>query len=250
MSASGAQIQKRPLSGHPPINDGAAEKRPRDGAAVSGAGSGGKGTKRGATLEAALSPPLVASARITALRAEFDRSTPFPHLRVPGVFDADLLAHARSELDSGALEWTQRNNDLFRFSQSDSLDKCAPPDSALARVCAGLYAPSFRAWVTAVTGVGELDETLDISAARYTRGDHLLCHDDDLSGRAVAFILYLTPDAWEPAHGGALDLFASDAGGAPTRVVTRCAASFNSLTLFAVSPRSFHAVQEILSECV
>lgn len=236
MSASSSRVPKRPLPGPSPTNnEGAAEKRPRDAAGA-------------ASAAAALSPGLVAPARTTALRAQFNSGAPFPHLRVPGVFDADLLARARGELAGGALTWTQRNNDLFRFSQSDSLDKCAPAKSALSRVCAGLYAPSFRAWVSAVTGVGELDETLDISAARYSRGDHLLCHDDDLSGRAVAFILYLTPDAWTPAHGGALELFESDGDGAPTRVVTRCAASFNSLTLFAVSPRSFHAVQEILSE--
>ena len=39
--------------------------------------------------------------------------------------------------------------------------------------------------------------------------DHLLCHDDELEGRRVAFILYLVPP-WSEQDGGHLDLFKVD----------------------------------------
>lgn len=39
--------------------------------------------------------------------------------------------------------------------------------------------------------------------------DVLLCHDDELEGRRVAFILYLVPP-WESSDGGTLDLFSTD----------------------------------------
>ena len=39
--------------------------------------------------------------------------------------------------------------------------------------------------------------------------DVLLCHDDELEGRRIAFILYLVP-AWEQADGGTLDLYDAD----------------------------------------
>ncbi len=39
--------------------------------------------------------------------------------------------------------------------------------------------------------------------------DVLLCHDDELEGRRVAFILYLVPP-WEVKDGGTLDLFSTD----------------------------------------
>ena len=39
--------------------------------------------------------------------------------------------------------------------------------------------------------------------------DVLLCHDDELDTRRIAFILYLVPP-WKEEDGGALDLFDMD----------------------------------------
>lgn len=39
--------------------------------------------------------------------------------------------------------------------------------------------------------------------------DILLCHDDELEGRRIAFILYLVPP-WEKSDGGTLDLYNTD----------------------------------------
>ena len=39
--------------------------------------------------------------------------------------------------------------------------------------------------------------------------DALLCHDDELEGRRIAFILYLVP-SWDRDLGGTLDLYDTD----------------------------------------
>lgn len=39
--------------------------------------------------------------------------------------------------------------------------------------------------------------------------DALLCHDDELEGRRIAFILYLVP-SWDRSLGGTLDLYSVD----------------------------------------
>lgn len=39
--------------------------------------------------------------------------------------------------------------------------------------------------------------------------DALLCHDDELEGRRIAFILYLVPP-WDRSLGGTLDLYNVD----------------------------------------
>lgn len=39
--------------------------------------------------------------------------------------------------------------------------------------------------------------------------DVLLCHDDELEGRRVAFILYLVPP-WQSSDGGTLNLYTTD----------------------------------------
>jgi hypothetical protein len=57
-----------------------------------------------------------------------------------------------------------------------------------------------------MTGI-ELNDKLALFYAEYGATDHLLCHDDELEGRRVAFILYLAKN-WTEEDGGSLDLFA------------------------------------------
>ena len=47
------------------------------------------------------------------------------------------------------------------------------------------------------------------SHGNFTLSDTLLCHDDELEGRRIAYILYLTP-SWREEDGGTLDLFNTD----------------------------------------
>jgi hypothetical protein len=76
-----------------------------------------------------------------------------------------------------------------------------------------IYSPRFRGWMSAITGIA-LNDTIDVSSASYGVGSHLLCHDDDLAERRIAFICYLIPETWDVgADGGSLDLF--DAAASP-----------------------------------
>lgn len=160
---------------------------------------------------------------------------------------------------------------------------------------AALFGP-FRSWLSDVLGV-ELQPTVDISCARYEYTgeltheteaatmdldfydlivmffffqDVLLCHDDELEGRRVAFILYLVPP-WQSCDGGTLDLYSTDSE-PPCQCVSACKTnrslwyvsslssgnyqpqslvkslvpSWNTLVLFEVSPVSYHQVREKL----
>ncbi|VDP50016.1 unnamed protein product, partial [Soboliphyme baturini] len=65
-----------------------------------------------------------------------------------------------------------------------------------------------RDWFAKVTGF-ELDSYVALSASSYGYTDRLLCHDDELEERLIAFVLYLTPD-WTERDGGSLDIFHTD----------------------------------------
>ena len=65
---------------------------------------------------------------------------------------------------------------------------------------------TYRLPCVQMTGI-ELNDKLALFYAEYRATDHLLCHDDELEGRRVAFILYLAP-TWTEKDGGSLDLFA------------------------------------------
>ncbi|XP_069724792.1 prolyl 3-hydroxylase OGFOD1 isoform X1 [Phaenicophaeus curvirostris] len=167
---------------------------------------------------------------------------PFPHGLIPGFLAAPGFAEElRDELLG--LGFVGRRNDLLSLRQSREL--AASPEPHLAALRHALC-EEFRVWLSAVTQI-ELDQTIDISCAKYEYTDVLLCHDDELEGRRIAFILYLVPP-WEKSDGGTLDLYSTDEHFQPQQIVKSLVPSWNTLVFFEVSPVSFHQVSEVLSE--
>ncbi|CDW55221.1 hypothetical protein TTRE_0000349301 [Trichuris trichiura] len=82
-----------------------------------------------------------------------------------------------------------------------------------------------RDWISELTGI-RLDEKVALSSSMYGPGDYLLCHDDQLEGRVIAFVLYLT-EGWTALDGGRLDIFTCD-GKAQQTLPTR---SFRKLSI-------------------
>ncbi|KAL3314032.1 Prolyl 3-hydroxylase ogfod1 [Cichlidogyrus casuarinus] len=97
--------------------------------------------------------------------------------------------------------------------------------------------------------------------------NYLLCHDDQLDSRKVAFIYYLVDESWSEKDGGSLSLldncpsdqfgFTADVDKKSSENISNfhpwCPAQklipkFNSLAFFEVCTKSFHSVNEILSD--
>jgi len=169
-------------------------------------------------------------------------TSPFTCTVLEGLVEQEeFVEELQQELEG--LEFLEKNNDLYRFRQSGEL-ACSPLPlvAALREVLVGQVRP----WVARATGI-ELDERVSLFCAKYGEGDTLLCHDDELEGRRVAFIYYLVPKDWGPEDGGSLDLFTTDQQGNPGQVALRLTPSHNSLAFFEVSPVSFHQVGEVTS---
>ncbi|XP_074865100.1 prolyl 3-hydroxylase OGFOD1 [Carettochelys insculpta] len=167
---------------------------------------------------------------------------PFSHCVIPNFIQCSgFLDGLREELLG--LDFHEKCNDLYKFKQSDDLrERKEPHISALRKV---LF-EEFREWLSVVTQV-ELEPTVDLSCAKYEYTDALLCHDDELEGRRIAFILYLVPP-WEKGDGGTLDLYSTDGHFQPQQVVKSLVPTWNSLVFFEVSPVSFHQVSEVLTK--
>ncbi|KAI4830500.1 hypothetical protein KUCAC02_002128 [Chaenocephalus aceratus] len=167
---------------------------------------------------------------------------PFPHCIIRNFLSNEsFVENLQRELLQ--LNFHEKSNDLYKFKQSDDLKKRTEPHIAGLR--SALFG-RFRSWLGEVLGV-ELEATVDISCAKYEYTDVLLCHDDELEGRRVAFILYLVPP-WEDSDGGTLDLYTTDSNFQPESIVKSLVPSLNTLVLFEVSPVSFHQVSEVLTE--
>ncbi|XP_049878555.1 prolyl 3-hydroxylase sudestada1 [Pectinophora gossypiella] len=185
--------------------------------------------------------------------------------------NADIINNMVDDMNT--LDWTRKKMDLYEFHQTVDLASLT-----WQRSIKGIYEllkTEIMSWVSEVMGL----ELVSVSAScsLYGPGDHLLVHDDMMSDRRVAFVLYLAPwrctyttvhtvhngdgdhstsdqaegggggGGWSAAMGGALRLRARDgagrAGGAARAVLPRN----NMLALFKVGPDSFHQVEEVVS---
>lgn len=168
---------------------------------------------------------------------------PFSCCQLKNFFqDDDFLYRLKDELQS--LNFSEKSNDLYKFRQSQDLKKVST--SAVSALKNFIYSPDFRHWLEEVTGI-ELDSIVDMSCAKYNHTDILLCHDDELEGRRIAYILYLVDDDWSSSDGGTLDLFNVNEGNQPDKTITYICPQWNSFAFFAVTPTSFHQVSEVLT---
>eukprot|EP00794_Sanderia_malayensis_P007942 gene7942-8797_t len=157
------------------------------------------------------------------------------------ISDDNFLQQLKDDLLS--LKFNEKSNDLYKFEQSDHLKKAK---AGSVQTLQHILYNDFSAWLKDVTGI-EFTQAMDFSCAKYNYTDVLLCHDDELEGRRIAFILYLVPP-WNKEDGGTLDLFSVDDNGQPAEIEKVLVPKWNSLTFFEVTPVSFHQVAEVLSK--
>lgn len=199
----------------------------------------------GLAVEDVIRAELFEDARVEELRAAFQAGSPFKHSVIEALVEPDFLRRVREEMQS--LEYFRKRNDLYDFVQTEDLETVRREHRPLLwKLREVLYSARFRELLARVTGV-ELSEKTSTFAAVYQDTHHLLCHDDELEGRRVAFILYLVPEDWGAADGGALELFGADENLEPAAVEKCIVPAWNSFAFFEVSPVSHHQVAEVLA---
>lgn len=172
---------------------------------------------------------------------ELDPS-PFKHCVVKNLLkDESHLDDLCKELPK--LPYKQMLNDLYSLQQSCVLDVGSSLKSVHSIV--KFIKGPLKKWVQEITG-RVFSDKMTITASQYKFTDRLLCHDDNLHDRSVAFILYLCKD-WEEEFGGSLDLFDCDSDNQPKNVIKSIFPSFGSFAFFEVSHNSYHQVAEVLT---
>eukprot|EP01083_Nonionella_stella_P035435 96688_1 len=211
-------------------------------------------------------PSLFQSDRITAFKKEYNDFKPFPVLRIESFVKKDFIPKLESSLDEN-ITFSKMDNDLFNFYQSYGLDEL-PANTPVQDLVQSLYSHQFREFLFKITGKKVSDKP-DLFASCYKDTSYLLCHDDQVEDRSIAFILYLVPEDWNASDGGALNIYNSytvdnptqNANSSNTNDANTVAVNIfphhnpckqlipkrNSVVIFEVSDQSFHAVDEILS---
>ncbi|KAG2388273.1 hypothetical protein C9374_000437 [Naegleria lovaniensis] len=190
---------------------------------------------------------------IQKCKQAFKENKPFPHLNLKNFFNSvEFMKDVKQETLS--LKYWEKNNDLYHFYQTKDLQKNAivEQNEHIRKLRDVLYSPSFRGWLEEVCSLKErgivLNPTIDMFVSCYRDTHHLLCHDDELEKRRIAYIIYLVPENWSEADGGHLDLYNCDPNqmDQPVSIGGSILPSFNSISFFEVSTISYHRVREVL----
>ncbi|KAF8440622.1 Oxoglutarate and iron-dependent oxygenase degradation C-term-domain-containing protein [Terfezia claveryi] len=197
-------------------------------------------------------------------RDSYAASEPYKHAVIQPLIDDSLLRSVRKEILNN-LHFTLKETDIYCIHQSGDLANLSGlPASALKLLPSllqlrnAMYSKEFRNFISEVTNCGPLSgKKADMAINVYTKGCHLLCHDDVIGSRRVSYILYLTDpdDPWKPQWGGGLRLYPTTLmGDGKSRVPSAewskvIPPAWNQLSFFAVQPgESFHDVEEVFED--
>jgi Rps23 Pro-64 3,4-dihydroxylase Tpa1-like proline 4-hydroxylase len=167
----------------------------------------------------------------------FRNRKPYPYIQIEDFFDAEIftgLTHA-----VGKLEFFPKSSDLFEFYQTSDLVSITEP--TLTAFKEYLYSEKFISYIEELTGT-QLSTKADLFVSIYQDTNYLLPHDDKIGTRKIAFLVYVTEFSEE--EGGALEIWDNN-GKEPTKIVDKVIPKANSMVLFEVSEKSFHAVEEV-----
>lgn len=178
----------------------------------------------------------------TQLLHAFRSGEPFEHVVIPEFLKTDRAKVLADSLKQMSFE--TKEADLFSFAQTSDL--VGVRSGALKDYYAVLASQDFAQFVTAITGIGVKAGAVDVFGSLYQQTDYLLCHDDRIADRKIAYLLYLGDD-FEQNDGGAFQLHETRGDGQPGEVAMAYPPRFGTLLLFAVSTKSFHSVAEVLN---
>ena len=187
-----------------------------------------------------LNPNLLNEKNLNSLNKQFLSAKPFPHIQIKNFIKEEKAITILEALKKE--KFIEKESDLFQFKQTNDL--YFSKNKELKKFNSSLLSWDFFSLIEKITS-SKFKGTLDMSATLYENTDFLLPHDDEIEGRKIAYLLYLSENFTE--KDGGLFILYNSKNNAPTSISKKFVPHFNSLLLFEVSKKSFHQVREILS---
>jgi len=172
--------------------------------------------------------------KLGELKKIFLHSNPFSYLELKNFFNDYKLIKILKALSKE--EFHEREADLFKFMQTEDFKLIK--NKTLNDFRKFLLSDEFISLIKFITEF-KLINKIDMSGSLYQNTDYLLCHDDLLEGRKVAYFLYLS--SMGDNEGGNLNLFDSE-----MKVNDKITPKFNTFAFFEVSSKSLHELEEVV----
>jgi len=176
-------------------------------------------------------------ADIPKLRKKYKSAKPFPHLQIKNFLKEKQLIKVFQALLKE--KFTEKQSDLFKFLQTH--DFASTENKTLRELRSFLCSEEFISIINQITDLSLKPGVIDLHGTCYRDTDFLLCHEDKLEGRKVAFMLYLSD--FKAADGGALELYSKK-----LNPVKKYIPKTNTFLFFEISKKTFHQVTEVLKD--
>ena len=191
-------------------------------------------------LQNYLNPIILSGKNLSSLNKQFLSAKPYPHIVIKKFLKPEIANSLLKEIQKE--KFKEKQSDLFQFKQTDDLY------FSKSKIVKEFHS-TFLSWdffhlVEKITSE-KLQGTLDMSASLYESTDFLLPHDDEIEGRKITYLLYLSKEFTE--KNGSRFLIYNTMSNSPTSIAKKIPPEFNSLVLFKISKKSFHEVEENLS---
>ena len=176
---------------------------------------------------------------VRKLKARFQKARPYPHIGISSFLKdpKPVFSAIKSE------QFFKKDSDLFSFSQTNNLFYSKNP--VMQSAVKLFSSQTFSSLISAISGIKLKHGALDVFGSLYEKTGYLLCHDDRVEDRKIAFILYLSTLAEK--DGGALALY-SNKRNHPYQKINSYPLIENSLFIFKVSKVSWHEVEEVIAD--
>ena len=172
---------------------------------------------------------------VNKIRDGFKKSKPYPHFVLDGFFDEAMIKSIKNALIKEEYEKVEK--DLFSLSHTKDL--VSSKNSEVKKLHSLLCSKEFIILMEKLTGL-KLANKIDMQSHKMVQGDYLLFHDDELEGRKIAYIVYLSD--FKQSDGGKLRLYDIKK---PINPVSEIMPKFNRFACFKVSKKSLHDVEEV-----
>ena len=178
--------------------------------------------------------------KIEELKKKFQSNAPFAHLELKDFFNEEKLHKVLKAFTKE--QFLEKESDLFKFMQTGDLSVSQYKE--IQEFYEFLSSKEFISFMEEITGIKLKSGMIDLFGSMYQNTDFLLPHDDQLEGRKIAFMLYLSN--LEPKDGGKLILYKTK-GSIPREEEKAIIPTFNTFVFFKVSEKSFHEVEEVMT---
>jgi len=186
-----------------------------------------------------LNPEYIKEERMKSINKQFQTSKPFHNLELENFFNANMCNKILNALSKEKFDF--KESDLFQLSQTEDMKNTK--NKVLKEFREFLISKEFIKYMEDITSLKLNKNKIDFAGSLYQDTDYLLCHDDRLEGRKIAFLIYLSD--FEDREGGCLNLFSSK-NNLPEKAIKSIVPKFNKFAFFEVSNISFHEVEEVI----